>query len=109
MVVIRQRKPRGGGDQLRTEIVDVATRLLSTLGDSEPFLLRAVAKEANISRPSVYLHFADKTALMLAVLIQLFDEPAVSRDRAEAEAAAAESQEELNEKRLASSIDWAGC
>jgi hypothetical protein len=41
------------------------------------------------------VHFADKTARMLAVLIQLFDEPAVSRDRAEAEAAAAESQEEL--------------
>ena len=85
----RQRNPRGGGERLRSEIIEAATRLLSTLGEDEPFSLRAVAKEASIAPPSVYLHFADKTALMLAVLIQLFDQLAASRDQAENDAAGA--------------------
>ncbi len=81
--VPRQRNPRGGGDRLRAEIVEAATRLLARLGEDEPFSLRAVAKEADIAPPSVYLHFADKTALILAVLYKLFTELAAARDEAE--------------------------
>ena len=87
--VPRQRNPRGGGDRLRAEIIEAATRLLAKLGEDEPFSLRAVAKEARIAPPSVYLHFADKTALILAVLDRLFAQLATSRD--EAEQAAAEA------------------
>jgi AcrR family transcriptional regulator len=56
---------------------------LARLGENEPFSLRAVAREADIVPPSVYLHFADKTALTLAVLGKLFTQPAASRDEAE--------------------------
>ena len=83
----RQRNPRGGGDRLRTEIIEAATRLLATLGEDEPFSLRAVAKEADIAPPSVYLHFPDKTALILAVLDKLFTQLATARDVAEQAAA----------------------
>ena len=83
----RQRNPRGGGDRLRTEIIEAATRLLATLGEDEPFSLRAVAKEADIAPPSVYLHFPDKAALILAVLDKLFTQLATARDVAEQAAA----------------------
>ncbi len=87
--VPRQRNPRGGGDRLRAEIVEAATRLLARRGEDEPFSLRAVAKEADIAPPSVYLHFADKTALILAVLDKLFTQLAAARDDAERETAEA--------------------
>lgn len=82
----RQRNPRGGGDRLRAEIIEAATRLLSRLGEDEPFSLRAVAKEADIAPPSVYLHFADKAAVILAVLDLLFGQLAAARDLAESAA-----------------------
>jgi AcrR family transcriptional regulator len=70
----RRRNARGAGDNLRREIVDAAIRLLERLGPEDPFSLRAVAKEARIAAPSVYLQFADRNLLLLAVLEQLFDE-----------------------------------
>lgn len=83
----RQRNARGSGDQLRQEILEAAIRLLERLAPGEPFSLRAVAKEANISAPSVYLQFADKDVLLLAVLEQLFAELIAQRNAAEEEAA----------------------
>jgi AcrR family transcriptional regulator len=70
----RRRNARGSGDHLKREIVDAAIRLLERLGPEDPFSLRAVAKEARIAAPSVYLQFADRNLLLLAVLEQLFDE-----------------------------------
>lgn len=70
----RRRNARGAGDHLRREIVDAAIRLLERLGPEDPFSLRAVAKEARIAAPSVYLQFADRNLLLLAVLEQLFDD-----------------------------------
>ena len=87
--VPRRRNPRGGGDRLRAEVVEAATRLLARLGEDKPFSLRAVAKEADIAPPSVYLHFADKTSLILAVLDKLFTQLAAARDEAERDAAEA--------------------
>ena len=85
----RQRNARGSGDQLRQEILDATIRLLERLAPEEPFSLRAVAKEANISAPSVYLQFADKDVLLLAVSEQLFAELITQRNAAEEEAARA--------------------
>src|SRR5919197_383241 len=70
----RRRNARGAGDHLRREIIDAAIRLLERLGPEDPFSLRAVAKEARIAAPSVYLQFADRNLLLLAVVEQLFDE-----------------------------------
>lgn len=80
----RQRNRRGEGDRLRTEIIAAAIRLLERQGDGEPFSLRAVAKEAKISPPAVYLAFGDLHALMVAVLERLFAEVEARLDAAEA-------------------------
>lgn len=78
----RRRNVRGEGDRLRAEIVDAATRLLGQLGPDDPFSLRAVAKEAGIAAPSVYIHFADRNTLLLAVLGQMFAELSAIRTAA---------------------------
>ncbi|MET0405596.1 MAG: TetR/AcrR family transcriptional regulator [Cystobacter sp.] len=70
----RQRNRRGEGDRLRAEIIAAAIRVLERLGPDDPISLRAVAKEAKISPPSVYLQFSDMTPLMVAVLEQLINE-----------------------------------
>ncbi|HEY0500695.1 MAG TPA: TetR/AcrR family transcriptional regulator [Kutzneria sp.] len=64
------RKPnaRGRGDQLREEIVTAASAMLNELGDDEALSLRAVAREVKIAATSVYLHFPDRDALVLAVM-----------------------------------------
>ena len=64
------RKPntRGRGDQLRAEIVTAATAMLEQLSDDEALSLRAVAREVKIAATSVYLHFPDRDALVLAVM-----------------------------------------
>ena len=85
----RRRNLRGTGDRLRAELIEAAIRVLEGLGQDEPFSLRAVAKEAHISAPSVYIQFQDKTALLLAVLEKLFAQLSDSRTAAEEQAAAA--------------------
>lgn len=85
----RTRNARGEGDRLRDEIIGAAIRTLSTLGPDDPFSLRSVAKAAGIAAPSVYIHFADRNALLLAVLEKLFAEQMEIRDAAEAEVAKA--------------------
>jgi AcrR family transcriptional regulator len=85
----RSRNARGEGDKLRGEIIDAAVELLSALGPEDPFSLRAVAKMAKIAAPSVYLQFADRNALLLAVLEKLFAEQLAIRAAAETDAAKA--------------------
>jgi AcrR family transcriptional regulator len=63
----RRRNPRGSGDHLRTEIIAAAERLLREQ-PVEALSLRAVAREAGVSAPALYLHFADRRALVWAVL-----------------------------------------
>ena len=83
----RRRNARGEGERLRGEIINAAVALLTRLGPEEPFSLRAVAKEAAIAAPSVYLHFANRDALLLALLDKLFDDLIVLRAAAEEKAA----------------------
>ena len=61
------RNPRGEGDRLRQELIGAANRLLENGATHETLSLRAVAREVGIAATSVYLHFPDKTALLLAV------------------------------------------
>jgi AcrR family transcriptional regulator len=70
----RQRNRRGEGDRLRADIVRAATDLLAGLGDDDALSLRAVAREAGVTAPSLYLHFADKAELVEAVLGERFGE-----------------------------------
>jgi AcrR family transcriptional regulator len=64
----RGRNPRGQGERLREEIVIAAVRMLDELADDQALSLRAVAREIGIAATSVYLHFADRDALVLAAL-----------------------------------------
>lgn len=64
----RTRNRRGEGALLRDEIVAAAERLLEREGNEEALTLRSVAREAGISAPSIYTHFADREAIIDAVL-----------------------------------------
>ena len=46
--------------------------LLAETGDSGAVSLRAVAQQVGVSVPSIYLHFADKQALLDAVCTEVF-------------------------------------
>jgi AcrR family transcriptional regulator len=83
----RSRNARGEGEKLRNEIIVAAIDVLSALGPEDPFSLRSVARRANIAAPSVYIHFQDRSQLLLATLEKLFAEQVAVRAAAEADAA----------------------
>lgn len=68
MNATRGRNPRGQGERLRTEIVEATLCLLDELGDDQALSMRAVARAVGIAATSVYLHFPDRDALVLAAL-----------------------------------------
>ena len=70
---LRPRNPRGEGAHLRADLLDAATRLLSSTGNPESVSIRAVAKEAGVSATAAYRHFADRDDLMAAACEHLFD------------------------------------
>ncbi|SDO84942.1 DNA-binding transcriptional regulator, AcrR family [Nakamurella panacisegetis] len=65
---------RGGGEALRTEIIEAASALLAETGDVASMSLRAVARAVGIATTSIYLHFADLDELILAVKLKRFAE-----------------------------------
>jgi len=79
----RGRNPRGQGERLRCEIVDAALRLLDELADDQALSLRAVAREVGIAATSVYIHFADRDALVLAALEDCYADLLRAMDDAE--------------------------
>lgn len=68
----RRRNAKGEGGRLRTELVEAAAGILAETGDEEGLSLREVARRAGVSSPAVYLHFADKDALLAEVLATRF-------------------------------------
>ncbi|TCC46314.1 TetR/AcrR family transcriptional regulator [Kribbella pittospori] len=83
----RGRNPRGQGERLRTEIVDATLRLLDELADDQALSLRAVAREVGIATTSIYIHFADRDALVLAALEHCYADLLRAVDDAESGAA----------------------
>lgn len=69
----RRRNPRGQGDQLREDMIRAASRLLADPA-APPLTLRGVARAAGVAATSVYLHFDDTDALVLAVAERHFGE-----------------------------------
>lgn len=69
----RRRAPRGCGDHLREEILDATTDLLMETGHAKAVSIRAVAQRVGVTPPSIYLHFADKDALLDAVCARYFE------------------------------------
>ncbi len=72
--VRRRRAQRGSGEQLRAEIVAAAKKLLAEARHADAVSMRAVADAVGVTSPSLYLHFADKDALMSAVTVDVFGE-----------------------------------
>jgi AcrR family transcriptional regulator len=70
----RQRSQRGSGEQLRAEIVAAAKELLAQAASVDDVSIRAVADAVGVTPPSIYLHFADKTELVSAVVVDVFAE-----------------------------------
>lgn len=70
----RARNRRGQGALLRDEIVAAAGRLLDQTGRDSVITLRAVAREVGIAAPSIYPHFADREAIIDAVVDESFRE-----------------------------------
>ncbi|MFG1931075.1 TetR/AcrR family transcriptional regulator [Mycobacterium sp. NPDC048908] len=69
----RRRAPRGSGEQLREDILDAATELLLDTGHAKAVSIRSVAQRVGVTPPSIYLHFADKDALLDAVCARYFE------------------------------------
>ncbi|AKS36345.1 TetR/AcrR family transcriptional regulator [Mycolicibacterium goodii] len=69
----RRRARRGAGELLREEILDATTELLLETGHAKEVSIRAVARRVGVTPPSIYLHFADKDALLDAVCARYFE------------------------------------
>ena len=63
----RARAAKGEGEKLRDELIDAAEVLLLQTGDEDKVSIRALATAVGVTPPAVYLHFADKEALILEV------------------------------------------
>ena len=78
----RQRNARGQGARLTEDIVTGALALIERSGSDEAVTLRAVAREVGISAPSIYPHFADRDAIVMAVVLRVFGELAGAIEQA---------------------------
>ena len=70
----RHRNPRGQGARLTEDIVAGALALIERTGSAQAVTLRAVARQAGIAAPSIYAHFPDRDAVLMAVVARIFDE-----------------------------------
>ncbi|MBV9041144.1 MAG: TetR/AcrR family transcriptional regulator [Acidimicrobiia bacterium] len=70
----RTRARKGEGELLHSEILDAAERLLIETGSEEAVSIRRIAEAVGVTPPSIYLHFADKDELLLAVCERQFGE-----------------------------------
>lgn len=58
---------------MRDEILDATTDLLLETGHVKAVSIRSVAQRVGVTPPSIYLHFADKDALLDAVCARYFE------------------------------------
>jgi AcrR family transcriptional regulator len=82
---VRKRARRGEGAALRADLLRAAMDLLRETGDEDAVSVREVARRAGVSVPSLYLHFADKKALLDAVCEEVFEQLHVVLQEAAAE------------------------
>ncbi|MFJ4920331.1 TetR/AcrR family transcriptional regulator [Streptomyces sp. NPDC088725] len=91
----RTRNLRGEGLRLRGEILGAARELLEQTGSEEAITLRSVARQVGISAPSIYAHFADRDAIVDAIVADTF------HDLAEVAQKAAASEQDPVDRLLA--------
>jgi AcrR family transcriptional regulator len=86
MSATRGRNPRGQGERLRADIIEATLHLLDELADDQALSMRAVARAVGVAATSVYIHFADRDALVLAALESAHQQLMTRTDEAEASA-----------------------
>jgi AcrR family transcriptional regulator len=69
----RPRSRRGEGETLRADILAATERLMIETGRADAVSIRAIAHAVGVTPPSIYLHFPDKEALILAVCERHFE------------------------------------
>ena len=67
------RARRGEGMLLRDKILDAAEQLLIETANAEAVSIRAISDIVGVTAPSIYRHFVDKDALLLAACERVFD------------------------------------
>jgi AcrR family transcriptional regulator len=77
----RQRNARGQGSRLTEDIVSGALALIERTGSDEAVTLRAVARQVGIAAPSIYAHFQDRDAIVMAAVMRIFDQLTEAIDR----------------------------
>ncbi|OHV35621.1 MULTISPECIES: TetR/AcrR family transcriptional regulator [Pseudofrankia] len=70
----QSRNPRGEGERLREALLAAAAGLLTEDPDLQHLSVRAVTSRAGVTHTAMYLHFADKQALIEAVKVRCFDD-----------------------------------
>ena len=66
--------PRSGGRSTRADILAAAHAILETTGNDDAVTLRAIAREAGITAPAIYGHFADRYEILRTVVETSFAE-----------------------------------
>ncbi len=70
----RTPNPKGQGARLRGEILAAARRLLEEEGSEEAVGMRSTAREAGVTAPAIYAHFAGREEMVEAVIAAAFEE-----------------------------------
>jgi AcrR family transcriptional regulator len=83
-----RRNARGQGNRLADDIVRGALAIIERTGSDDAVTLRAVAREVGIAAQSIYAHFADREAIIMAAVVGIFDELADAVEQAEVAAGA---------------------
>lgn len=74
----RTRNRRGDGAALRRELLDAATARLDETGDPDEVTVRGVAGTVGVAPNAVYLHFADREAMLAELAIGRLEECTVA-------------------------------
>jgi AcrR family transcriptional regulator len=68
----RRPNPKGSGDKLRGELLAAANEVLDRTGDPASVTIRGIAAAVGVAPNAVYLHFADRAALLVALVEDRF-------------------------------------
>lgn len=68
----RVRNPKGSGERLRDDLLAAANEVLDRTGEPAKVTIRGVAGAVGVAPNAVYLHFADREALLDALVVDRF-------------------------------------
>lgn len=103
--VRRTPNPKGQGRRLREELLAAADRVLAN-GGPGALTLRAVAREAQVTAPAIYLHFKDREDLIWDLLLITWRELAAEMQAAD-DAVVEQGPLARLEAQLAAYVDFA--